>query len=76
MCVCSGHTITTLAQMVKNVSAIQETWIQSLGQEDLLEKGMAIHSCILARRTPRTDHRVPKSWIQLSNYTTNVLLSL
>ena len=31
---------------------MQETWIQSLGQEDLLEKGIATHSSILARRIP------------------------
>ena len=33
-----------VAQMVKNLSAVQETWVQSLNQEDPLEKGMAIHS--------------------------------
>ena len=38
-----------LAQMVKNLPAMQETWVQSLGQ-DLLEKGMATHSNILALR--------------------------
>ena len=37
-----------VAQMVKNLPAMQETWVQSLGQEDPLEKGMAIHSSILA----------------------------
>ena len=37
-----------LAQMVKNLPAMQEIWVQSLGQEDPLEKGMAIHSTILA----------------------------
>ena len=37
-----------LAQMVKNLPAIQETWVPSLGQEDPLEKGMAIYSSILA----------------------------
>ena len=44
-----------VAQMVKNVTAMQETWIQSLGWEDPLEKGMAIHSSILAWRIPRTE---------------------
>ena len=44
-----------VAQTVKNASAIQETWVQSLGQEDPLEKGMAIHSSILAGRIPRTE---------------------
>ena len=37
-----------IAQMVKNLPAMQEAWVQSLGQEDLLEKGMATHSSILA----------------------------
>ena len=36
--------------MVKNLPAIQETWVQFLGQEDPLEKGMATHSSILAWR--------------------------
>ena len=36
-----------MAQTVKNLPAIQETWVQSLGQEDPLEKGMATHSSIL-----------------------------
>ena len=39
-----------VAQMVKNPPAMRETWIQSLGQEDLLEKGMAAHPIILAWR--------------------------
>ena len=38
--------------MVKNLPAVQETQVQSLGQEDPLEKGMAAHSNILAGRTP------------------------
>ena len=41
-----------MAQMVKNLPAIQETQVQSLDREDLLEKGMATHSCILAWRIP------------------------
>ena len=43
------------AQMVRNLLAMQETWVQPLGQEDSLEKGMAIHSCILAWRIPWTE---------------------
>ena len=39
-----------VAQMVKNLPTIQETWVQSPGWEDPLEKGMAIHSGILAWR--------------------------
>ena len=41
--------------MVKNLSAMQETWVWSLGQEDSLEKGMATHSSILAWRIPWTE---------------------
>ena len=37
-----------MAQMVKNVPAMQETWVRSLDQEEPLEKGMAIHPSILA----------------------------
>ena len=44
-----------VAQMVKNLPAMQETWVQSLGQEDPLEKGMAIQSSILAWRIPRIE---------------------
>ena len=38
--------------MVKNLPAVQETWVGSLGWEDPLEEGMAVHSNILAWRTP------------------------
>ena len=41
-----------MAQMVKNLPVIQETWVRSLGWEDPLEKGMATHSSILAWRIP------------------------
>ena len=41
-----------VAQTVKNLSAMQETWVRSLGWEDLLEEGMATHSSILAWRIP------------------------
>ena len=41
------------AQLVKNLPAMQETWVRSLGWEDLLEKGMATHSNILAWRIPK-----------------------
>ena len=43
-----------VAQLVKNLPAMQETWVQSLGWEDPLEKGMATHSNILAWRIPWT----------------------
>ena len=42
-------------QMVKNLPAMQETWVRSLGWEDPLEKGMATHSSILAWRIPWTE---------------------
>ena len=45
-----------VAQLVKSLPAIQETQVQSLCWEDLLEEGMAIHSSILAWRTPWTEN--------------------
>ena len=44
-----------VAQTIKNPPTVQETWIQPLGWEDLLEKGMATHSSILAWRIPGTE---------------------
>ena len=44
-----------VAQMVKNPPAMQETWVQSLGWEDPLEKETATHSTILAWRIPWTE---------------------
>ena len=44
-----------VAQMVKSLSAVQETWVQSLGWEDPPEKGMATHSNILAYEIPWTE---------------------
>ena len=44
-----------MAQTVKNLPAIQETGVRSLGQEDPLEKGMTTHSSILAWRIPWTE---------------------
>ena len=60
--------------MVKNMPAMQETQVPSLGREDLLEKGMATHSSILAWRIPRTEEpgglqsMDSQTWTQLSNY--------
>ena len=58
-----------MAQMVKNLPVMQETQVQSLGQEDPLEEGMATHSSILAWRISMgrgawraTVHGVAKSW--------------
>ena len=57
-----------VAQIVKNLPAMWETWVRSLGQEDALEKGMATHSSILAGTIPMdrgdwqaTVHGVAKS---------------
>ena len=65
-----------MAQVVKNLPAIWETWVQSLGCEDALEEDMATHSNILAWRTPMDRgawwaavHGVTKSRTQLSDFT-------
>ena len=62
-----------MAQMVKNLPVMQETWVWSLGQEDALEKGMATHSSIFAWRIPWTEEpgglqsigsqRVEHNWV-------------
>ena len=46
--ICFNYGASLVAQLVKNPPAVQETWIQSLGWEDPLEKGKATHSSILA----------------------------
>ena len=55
-----GHTLpysgaSLVAQMVKNLLSLGETWVQSLGWEDPLEKGMVTHTSILAWRIPWTE---------------------
>ena len=54
--------------MVMNLPAMQETWVQSLGQEDLLEEGMATHSSILAWRILWTERSLvgPSPWVAKS----------
>ena len=47
--------VSLVAQLVKNLPAVQETQVQSLGQEDPLEKEMATHASILAWKTPWTE---------------------
>ena len=47
--------ISQVAQQVKNLPAMKETWVHSLGWEDPLEKEMAMHSSILAWRIPWTE---------------------
>ena len=63
-----------VAQTVKNLPAMRETWVRSLGWEDPLEEGMATPSSILAWRIPvdsgawrATVHGVTNSWTQLSD---------
>ena len=70
----SPLTVFLVAQMVKNMPAMWETWVRSLGWEDPLEEGMATHSSILAWRMPMdrgtwraTVHGVAESWTRLSN---------
>ena len=60
--------VSLVAQMVKNLPAVRETWVRSLGWKDPLEEGLTTHSSILAWRIPMdkgvcqaTVHRVPKS---------------
>ena len=56
------HGLPWLARLVKNLPATQETWVQSLGWEDPLEKGKAAQSSILAWRIPLyTVHGVTKA---------------
>ena len=63
-----------VTHLIKNLPAMWETWVRSLGQEDLLEKGMATHSSILAWRIPTdrgaweaTVHGVTENQTRLSN---------
>ena len=59
-----------VAQTVKNLPATQETWVQTLGWEDPLEKGVATHSSILACRIPWTqDPGKPQSMGSLESDT-------
>ena len=50
-----GFESTLVAQTIKPLPTMRETWVQSLGREDLLEKEMATHSSILAWKTPWTE---------------------
>ena len=55
LCVHRFWVFIVVVQTVKNLPALQETWVQSLGWEDPLEKGMATHSSICAWRIPWTE---------------------
>ena len=69
-----------MAQMVRNLPAMQETWIQSLGGEDLLEKGMATHSSILGWRISWKEEpgrlKSTRSWRVGHNWATNTFWEL
>ena len=54
-CIAGGFLTNPVAQVVKSLPAMQETWVQSLGWEDSLEKEMATHSSFLAWRIPWTE---------------------
>ena len=69
---CTVEKLDNLAQTVKSLPAMQETWVWSLGWEDPLEEGMETSSSILAWRIPMDGgawwdkiHKVTKSWTQL-----------
>ena len=69
-----------MAQRVKHLPTVWETWVRSLGQEDPLEKEMATHSSTLAWKIPWTEecsrlqvHGVTKSQTGLSNFTSSSL---
>ena len=51
---CLFFVVSLVAQLVKHLPAMRDTWVQSLGREDPLEKGTATHSSILACRIPGT----------------------
>ena len=61
MCTCSWLGVSLMAQMVKSLPAMQETWVQYLSLEDPLEKGVATDSSILAWRIPQTEE---PGWLQ------------
>ena len=60
-----------VAQLVKNLPTMWETWVQSLGWEDPLQKGTATHSSVLAWRIPRTEEpgRLPVQGVTESDMT-------
>ena len=74
-----------VAQMVRSLPAMQETWVWSLGQEDPLEKEMTTHSNILAWKIPWTEEpgrlksmgsqRIWHDWVYMCTHTTDLLVS-
>jgi len=84
----SKHNIFNLnslvAQMIRNPSAMRETWVRSLGREDPLEEGMATHSSVLAWRIPWTEEpgglqsmglqRIRHDWVTKQQYVLRMLM--
>ena len=76
------HHFCLVAQTVKRLPTMWETWVQSLGQEDPLEKEMPNHRCTFAWKIPSTKDLgrlvcgVAKSWTRLSDFTFRFSLSL
>ena len=62
-----------MAQTVKNLAAMQETWVPSLGWEDMLEKEMATHSSILTWGIPWTEELVRLHCEPISLYTEEII---
>ena len=71
-----------MAQTVKHLPIMQETWVQSLGQEDLLEQEMITHSSVLAGKTSWTEEPCrlqsmgSQSWTQLSDQKTTTIYNI
>ena len=66
-----------MAQKVKNLPAIQEIWVQSLGWEDPLKKGMATHYSVLAWRISRTLWSMGlQSWTRLWDFDFHIPASM
>ena len=63
-----------VAQLVKNLPAMQETWVQSLGWEDPQEKGMATYSSILAWRIPWTVYSMGSTESDMTEQLSHCLL--
>ena len=67
-----------VAQTIKNLPAMQDTWVLSLGQEDILEKGVTTHSSILTWKIPWTEesggqvYGVANGWTPLKQFSTHV----
>ena len=66
-------TVTLVAQLVKNLPAMRETWVSSVGWEDPQEKGNATHTPVF---WPREFHGLAKSWTQLSDFHFHIISNI